>query len=137
MLLKVSRLSLVWFWWIIYLPSVENHPGRVTDEEDNDNDDEHPGDTLVPPLSLGGSDIVQRGGSDDLEGEAVEEDEEDERDHGHHNKVGNEKIVTTISVVVSQVCCTNLKNKLISTFVSSSFMILFWKSLPYNIHFGN
>ena len=46
---------------------------------------------------------------DDPEGESIEDDEEEERNKSHDNEVSNEKVVSTVSVVVSQRGCTNLR----------------------------
>ena len=48
---------------ISYLPRVEDHSWRVADEEDDDNDDEHPGNALISPGSLGSSPIDNCAGS--------------------------------------------------------------------------
>ena len=90
-----------------YVECVENHPWHVADEEDNDDQDEHFCDSLIPSLSVGGSIVSKTGVSDDPEGEAVENNEEDEGDEGHDDKVSNEKIVSAVSVVVSEGGRTN------------------------------
>ena len=40
--------------------------------------------------------------TDILEGEAIENNEEKEGDEGHDDKVSNEKIVSAVSVVISE-----------------------------------
>lgn len=45
--------------------------------------------------------------ADILEGEAIENNEEEEGDEGHDDKVSNEKIVSAVSVVISEGGCTD------------------------------
>ena len=92
-----------------YLPWVENHSWSITDEEDNDNDDEHPGNSLIPPLPLAGPHIGAGRVADDLEGETIEDDQEEEGDESHHDKVGNKEIVSAVAVAISKFGGTNLR----------------------------
>ena len=43
-----------------HLDRIEDHPRSVADEEDDHDDDEHPGDALVPLLPLAGPCVSQR-----------------------------------------------------------------------------
>ena len=55
-------------------------------------------------MSVGGSLIRQTRVADDPEGEAIEDNEEEEGDEGHDDKISNEKIVSAVSVVISEGC---------------------------------
>ena len=88
-------------WKLNYLPSVENDPWSVAEEEHHDNENEHSSNPLIPSLSLGGSDIIYGGNSDNAECEAVEDEKEKEWNESHHDKVGNEKIISAVGVTGS------------------------------------
>ena len=111
------------------LDRVQDHPRGVADEEDDHDDDEHPGDPLVPLLPLAGPGIPQRrvpfnnrtnkvsrllstmlNSPDDLECEAVEDDEEEEGDEGHHYKVWDKQVVPAVAVAVPDARGANLQS---------------------------
>ena len=58
-------------------------------------------------MSVGRPFVSQTGAADDPEGEAIENNEEEEGDEGHDDKVRNEKIVSAVSVVISEGGCTD------------------------------
>ena len=48
---------------------------------------------------------------DDPECEAVEDDKEEEGDESHHDKVGDEQVVSAVAVAVPQNCGAHLRRK--------------------------
>ena len=85
-----------------HVKHVEKHPREVADDEDDDDEDEHARDPLISSLPRGCPRVGQAGGSDDLEGETVEDDQEEEWYEGHDEKVCDEEIVPAVSVVVPE-----------------------------------
>ena len=59
-------------------------------------------DSLVPSQSVGCPLVSETGVTYDPEGETIENNEEEERDEGHDDKVRDEKIVSGVSVVISE-----------------------------------
>ena len=57
---------------------------------------------MVSSQSVGSPLISETGVTDQPEGEAIENNEEEEGDKGHDDKVSNEKIVSGVSVVISE-----------------------------------
>ena len=55
-------------------------------------------------MSVGGPLVIQTGVPDDPEGEAIENNQEEEGDEDHDDKISNEKIVSAVSVVISEGC---------------------------------
>ena len=81
--------------------------GILPDEEDDDDKSEHLCDSLIPSMSVGKSCSIKTRVADDPEGETIEDNEEEEGNEGHDDKISNEKIVSAVSVVISEGCSTD------------------------------
>ena len=90
-----------------HLIKVDNSPWNITTCEDHNNDDENHCNPLVPLLPGVGLDDASDRDRDEPVDVTVDCTEDQKRDEHHHHKVGNENVVSAVTVVFSKLCWAN------------------------------
>ena len=90
-----------------YLIHVDDSPWNITASEDQDNDNQNPGNSLVSLLPGAGlGDASGRYGDEPVD-VTVDCTEDKEGDEHHHHKVGNENVVSAVTETFSHFSWAN------------------------------
>ena len=106
-----------------HLIHVDDSPWNITASEDQDNDNQNPGNSLVSLLPGGGlGDASGRHGDEPVD-VTVDCTEDKEGDEHHHHKVGNENVVSAVTETFSH-CSRANRNfaRRLKTFVDDHFL---------------